>query len=146
MCAKLLSHVWLFATPWTIDHEAPMSMEILQARILESVAISSFRGSFQPRDQTCISCASCIGRQILYHWATWEDPNITISLVDIHHLYVISPELSNLTTGNLYLLIPFYPFCPHPHGLGKYLSVLCIWVQLFQDFMYKWDHTVFIFL
>ena len=24
------------------------------------------------RDQICISCVSCIGRQILYHWATWE--------------------------------------------------------------------------
>ena len=29
---------------------------ILQARILEWVAISLFRGSFQPRDQTHISC------------------------------------------------------------------------------------------
>ena len=29
---------------------------ILQARILEWVAISSSRGSFQPRDQTCVSC------------------------------------------------------------------------------------------
>ena len=33
---------------------------ILQARILEWVAISSSRGSSQPRDQTCISCVSCI--------------------------------------------------------------------------------------
>ena len=42
---------------------------ILQTRILEWVAISSSRGSSQPRDQTCVSC---IGRQILYHCATWE--------------------------------------------------------------------------
>ena len=42
---------------------------IYQARILEWVAISSFRGSSQPRDWTPVSC---IGRQILYHWATWE--------------------------------------------------------------------------
>ena len=39
---------------------------IFQARILEWVAISFSRGSIWPRDQTCISC---IGRQILYHWA-----------------------------------------------------------------------------
>ena len=25
------------------------------------------QGIFQPRDQTCISCVSCVGRQILYH-------------------------------------------------------------------------------
>ena len=42
---------------------------ILQTRILEWVATSFSRGSSQPRNGTCISC---IGRQILYHWATWE--------------------------------------------------------------------------
>ena len=25
------------------------------------------------RDRTCISCVSCSGRQILYHWGTWEN-------------------------------------------------------------------------
>ena len=40
---------------------------ISQARILEWVAISYTRGSSQPRDRTCISGISCIGRQILYH-------------------------------------------------------------------------------
>ena len=32
---------------------------IFQARILEQVAISLSRGSFQPRDQTHVSCVSC---------------------------------------------------------------------------------------
>ena len=44
---------------------------ILQARILECVAISSSRGSSQLRDQTRVSWVSCIGRQILYHCVTW---------------------------------------------------------------------------
>ena len=34
---------------------------IFQARILEWIAISSSKGSSQPRDQTCVSCSSCIG-------------------------------------------------------------------------------------
>ena len=42
---------------------------ISQARILERVASPYSRGPFQLRDRTCSSCA---GRQILYHWATWE--------------------------------------------------------------------------
>ena len=42
---------------------------ISQARILEWVVISFSRGSSQPRDRTHISC---IGRWILYHWATRE--------------------------------------------------------------------------
>ena len=40
---------------------------ILQARILEWVAISFSRGSSQPRDRTCIPYISCIGKQVLYH-------------------------------------------------------------------------------
>ena len=40
---------------------------IFQVRILDWVAISYSRGSSQPRDQTHISCVSCIGRQILYY-------------------------------------------------------------------------------
>ena len=42
---------------------------ISQARILECVAISFSRGSSWTRNWICISW---IGRQILYHWATWE--------------------------------------------------------------------------
>ena len=45
---------------------------IFQARILEQVAVSYSRDSFWPRDQTHVFCVSCIGKQILYHWATWE--------------------------------------------------------------------------
>ena len=44
---------------------------ILQARILEWVAVSYSSRSSWPRDWTHISCISCIGRWILYHWATW---------------------------------------------------------------------------
>ena len=48
---------------------------IFQARILEWVAISFSRGSFQPRDWTCSSCVSCNDRQILYHLS----PSVQIS-------------------------------------------------------------------
>ena len=44
---------------------------ILQASILKWVATSSSRGSSQPRNQTC---GSCIGKRVIYHWATWEAP------------------------------------------------------------------------
>ena len=42
-------------TLWTIAHPAPGSMGILQARILEWVAMPSSRGSYRPRNQTRIS-------------------------------------------------------------------------------------------
>ena len=49
---KSLSLVWLFVTPWIITHQPPLSLGILQARILEWVAIPSSRGSSQPRHRT----------------------------------------------------------------------------------------------
>ena len=49
---SLFSHVWFFATLWTVAHQAPLSIWILPARTLESVAWLSSRGSFQPRDPT----------------------------------------------------------------------------------------------
>ena len=50
---------------------------ISQARILEWIAISSSRGSSQPRDQTRVSSISRIVRQILYHCTSWEAPYCT---------------------------------------------------------------------
>ena len=69
VCAQLLSHVWHFATPWTIAQPGFSVHGISQARILEWVAISYSRGSSQPRNWTRVSC---IGRWIHYHRATWE--------------------------------------------------------------------------
>ena len=49
------SCVQLFAVIWSIDLQAPLPMGILQARILEWVAMPSSRGSSQPRDWTQVS-------------------------------------------------------------------------------------------
>ena len=45
---------------------------ILQARVLEWVAMPSSRGSSQPRNWTHISGVSCIVSSFFTHWATWE--------------------------------------------------------------------------
>ena len=57
LCAELclVAQLCPIATPWTIAHQAPLSMGILQASILEWVAMPSSRGSFQPRDRTLVS-------------------------------------------------------------------------------------------
>ena len=54
-CAWSLSRVRLFATPWTGSRQAPLTMGILQARILEWVTMPSLRASSQPRDWTQVS-------------------------------------------------------------------------------------------
>ena len=48
--------VQVFATAWTVAHWAPLSMGILQARILEWVAMPSSRGSSQSRDHIRVFC------------------------------------------------------------------------------------------
>ena len=42
-------------TPWASTRQAPLSMGILQARILEWVAMPSSKGSSQPRDRILIA-------------------------------------------------------------------------------------------
>ena len=56
-----------------VDCSPPgFSMGILQARILEWVAMPSSRGSSQIRDRTHASYISCIGKRVPYTSATWE--------------------------------------------------------------------------
>ena len=53
---RCFSPVWLFATLWTVAHQAPLFIGILLGRILERVAVPSSRGSSWLRGQTHISC------------------------------------------------------------------------------------------
>ena len=73
VCLYLLSQSAVSDSLQPHGHSLPGSSvhEILQARILEWVAISFSRGSFQSRNQTHVSCISCIGRKILYCCAIW---------------------------------------------------------------------------
>ena len=64
-----LSHVWFFCDPMDFSLPGSSVHRIFQARVLEWVVISYSKGSSWPRNWTHISC---IGRWILYHWATWE--------------------------------------------------------------------------
>ena len=73
VCARLVAESCLTLCNPTDSNPPDSSVHgIFQAGILEWVAISSSRGSSQPRDGTLISCVSCSGRRILYQRATWE--------------------------------------------------------------------------
>ena len=66
-------HVQLFVTTWTVAHQAPLSMEILQARILECTHLSFLQGNFltQESNKGLLHCRqifiSC-GYQGSYQW------------------------------------------------------------------------------
>ena len=50
VCAEVAQLCLTLCDPMAFSLKAPLSMGILQARILEWVAMPSFRGSSQPRD------------------------------------------------------------------------------------------------
>ena len=60
-CVKSVSCVQLFCDPVNCSLPSSSVHGIFQARLPEWVAISSSRGSSQPRDETFLSCVSCIG-------------------------------------------------------------------------------------
>ena len=63
LCCESLSRVWLFATPWTVAHQAPLSTGILQAGILVGCH-ALFQGIFPTQK---LNSGLLHGRQILYH-------------------------------------------------------------------------------
>ena len=74
---RQFSHNWLIATTLVVCSSLGSSVHgIIQARILELVAIPFWRGSSWPRDWTHVSHVSCNGRRILYYWAMEEAASI----------------------------------------------------------------------
>ena len=101
----LLSRVWLFAIPCSPVHG------ILQARILEWVAISCSKGSSQPRDWTQVSC---IAGRFFTIWATREalssmDWLLSIFPLESSKFYTKSYQSLYLCHG---LLTLQYSSCP----------------------------------
>ena len=54
-CAQLLSHVQLFVAPWTVAHQAPLSMGFPRQKYWSGLP-SPPPGDSQLRDRTCIAC------------------------------------------------------------------------------------------
>ena len=70
MRAQSLSHVWLFATPWTVALQAPLSMGFSRHEYWSVDSQSLLQGIFLTLGN--LTHVSCTGRQILYPSATWE--------------------------------------------------------------------------
>ena len=83
-----------------------------QARILEQVALSSFKGSSWARDQTSVSYVSCIGGWIFYHQ---------------HHLVLLPPKLAKVKHLSLSVT----------HSVTSAQATHCQWPDL-----YWWSHWV----
>ena len=83
---SLFSHVWL-CDPINCSPPGFSAHGILQARILERVAMLSSRRSHQPRDWTRVSCVSCIGRWVPYHDGHLGSPHRVRQCFPKHAIY-----------------------------------------------------------
>ena len=72
VCSRVCSIVSDSVTSKTVARQSSLSLEFIQAMLMEWVAISYSRESSWPRDRIRVSCGSCTGRQVLYHCITWE--------------------------------------------------------------------------
>ena len=82
LCAQLLQSCPTVCDPMDCRLQGSSVIAILQATILEWVAMPSSRGSSQPKDGTHISCTSCI-----------EGVFITTELPGMPHTAMIPPNL-----------------------------------------------------
>ena len=87
LCSKSIQSCLTLCEPMRLCRSLGSSVHrILQARILEWVAIPFSRESSWPRGRTHVSHVSCIGRRILYHWVIGEGPSIISQMYSLRVL------------------------------------------------------------
>ena len=123
-CAKSLQSCPTLCDPMDCSPPCSPVHGILQARIVEWVAMPSSRGYSPPRG-THIFYASWIGRWVLYHWATWE--TLPLPLVRVNcatagnwGLFLLPQPL-----GGVLILIPWV----NPVVLSSTSLLLLWWPQ-----------------
>ena len=87
---------------------------IIQARRLDWIIISSSRGSSRPRNRTCNSCISCIGRLILHWYATGRPKRESVShslVSDSLWTFLCSHLQSHISPSSVLLLTLAFPSC-----------------------------------
>ena len=133
-----------------MDYSPPGSSVhgILQARVVERVAIYSSRGSSWPTDQTHIPCISCIGRWILYHelpvfsvchfitqvdwWNQWNQHNQN---AELFHDYYISAAMNNHVQDLCGHKLTFLEDkCPGVQLLGHMISMCSFFKETAKHF------------
>ena len=127
----VLSHS-VVPTPYDPMDCSPSGSSVLgisQARLLEWVAIFCSRGSSWPRDRTWVSC---IGRQMLYHCATWEAYYFSVSIPSCPQRSPADPLCT--------LLLLFPTQCPHPFSTEARVrqgSVMRQWIFIGVELIYS---------
>ena len=144
------SHVRLFVILWTIACQAPLSMGLLQARILEWVTIPSSRGSSWPRQYPHLL--------FFLHWQAGSLPlappgkpdYMKINLVwHLRCFFHDDSHLASLITGRINLLPNpkgVHVLIPRPVNMLGYMkkgNSGCRWTSRLLISWY-WDEKIFL--
>ena len=124
------------ATPWTIAHQAPLSMGFVQARILERVASSYSRGSsWSGIEPMFLASLALAGR--FFTTAPPGMPSITITAVQFQNIF-INPKRN---------FIPICSYCSstlHPLALETW-STFYLYGFACLGHCIQWSRTVLVF-
>ena len=127
------SHVWLFVILWTIARQTPLFMGFSKQRILEWIAMPSFRGYSPPRDLTLDSW--------LLHWHVSSLPLASsgspYSLSNYHYYNTVQSttvsllytRCSNYSSFNWKFIFFYQPLLPSPNSPGNHFSILYFYVN-----------------
>ena len=89
---KSLSHVWLFATPWTVAYQAPPSMGFSRQECWSGLPFPSSRGSSRPRNWTRVSCIagrlSEVNVKILLMTISWNWDFMEVLIIFVYKHFV----------------------------------------------------------
>ena len=69
--AQSFSHS-VFATPWSVAHQAPLAMEFSRQECWNGLPFLTPGALPDPGIEPISLVSPAVGRRILYHWATWE--------------------------------------------------------------------------
>ena len=110
--------VWLFTTPWTVACQTPLSMGLSRQECWSGLPFLPPGDLSNLTDWTSVSCGFCIGRWILYHWATWEalihgEDSINISGLCYYYYWtsqcpILPPSLDRTIYEQSVKFRPFY--------------------------------------
>ena len=121
LCVCMLSQVWLFATPWIIAHQAPLSMKYSRQEYWSGLPFSSPGDLPDPG----IELTSLVSLELAggSHWATWEAP----------------PSLAALSTiaafpPNSFFTFSLFFFLQHL----SVQNILCIFVSYVNFVSFGW--------
>ena len=123
VCAHVLSDVWLFVTPWTIAHQAPLSTMFSKQGYCSSI--------LYPRTKYFLTQGLNPHLLCLLHWqanslhcATWEAPLVWFSPLNMSHINTsLRPAREpRKIEDNFFFLLSYYFF--YSHGMIMFKSLV----------------------